>query len=488
MAVLRGVQYEASFWLLDSDGNPVSGQASNLTAYVRQYGSNAYSTGAGSIYEVTIGGSGTGEYLYVPTASEMNTRVLTVRLVHSTYKVYPFCTQIWTENGYVSDIKAKTDKLGFDDMNNVYAFVDSLSAFAQQQVWTYTTRTLTDAVTVGGYASGQNPANYVLANPSNKLATDASGRVTVGSNADKSNYQVGSYATGQSPAEQVLVTPANKLATDASGRVTVAANADKSGYALASGEYSNIASAVWNATSRTLTSFGTLVSDVASAVWSYATRTLTALGNTLVDEVWNRLRSATTRPVGSFGYYLDAQVSSGGGGGGGSGFIGPRTITFQVRDAANQPVPGALVLVHGVGAALTNASGQLVVDMPEGAFTVSVIGKDGLLFDSQTTPATGDATLQFIGYTRVPPTATDPGTCVVYVDVTASCSGTLTVVELPRKLSGGKWLVGQTQQKSSSSGRITFDAVPWGATVRVVVPAAKVDTTFVVPEASSYAV
>jgi hypothetical protein len=505
---------------------------------VRQYGSNAYSTGAGSIYEVTIGGSGTGEYLYVPSASEMNTRVLTVRLVHSTHKVYPFCAQIWTEDGYVSGIKARTDKLTFDDVNNVYANTAVLDSNAVVPIWTYSNRTLTGNVTVGGYASGQNPANYVLANPSNKLATDASGRVTVGSNADKTNYQVGSYASGQSPAEQVLATPANKLATDASGRVTVGSNADKTGYTLTSGEHtqiqsdvqsgmtaqgytsarapkldnldatvgsraapgdamtltsgerSNIASAVWSATSRTLTSFGTLVSDVASAVWSYASRTLTALGNALVDEVWNRLRSATSRPVGSFGYYLDAQVSAGGGGGGGggSGFIGPRTITFQVRDAANQPVPGALIIVHGVGAALTNASGELVVDMPEGAFTVSVIGKDGLLFDSQTTPATGDAGLQFIGYTRVPPTASDPGTCVVYVDVTASCNGTLTIVELPRKLSGGKWLVGQTQQKSSSAGRITFDAVPWGATVRVVVPAAKVDTTFVVPEASSYAV
>jgi hypothetical protein len=468
----------------------------------------------------------------------MNTRVLTVRLVHSTHKVYPFCAQILTEDGYVSDIKLKTDKLAFDAVNNVLANTVVLDSNAVVPIWTYSTRTLTGNVTVGGYASGQNPANYVLANPSNKLATDASGRVTVGSNADKTNYQVGSYATGQSPAEQVLVTPANKLATDGSGRVTVGSNADKTGYTLTSGEHtqiqsdvqtgmsaqgyttarapkldnldatvssraapgaamtlttgerSNIALAVWSATSRTLSSFGSLVSDVAEAVWSYASRTLTALGNALVDEVWNRLRSATSRPVGSFGYYLDAQVSSGGGGGGGggSGFVGPRTITFEVRDAANQPVPGALVVVHGVGAALTNANGQLVVAMPEGAFTASVVGKDGLLFDSQTTAATGDATLQFIGYTRVPPTASDPGTCVVYVDVTASCNGTLTIVELPRKLSGGKWLVGQTHQKSSTAGRITFDAVPWGATVRVVVPAAKVDTTFVVPEATSYAV
>lgn len=244
MAILRGVQYEASFWLLDSNGNPVSGQASNLTAYVRQYGSNAYSTGAGTISEVTLGGNGTGEYRYVPTASEMNTRVLTVRLVHSTYKVYPFCAQIFTEDGYVSDIKNKTDKLTFDQVNNVLANTVVLDSNAVVPIWTYSTRTLTGNVTVGGYASGQNPANYILLTPANKLATDASGRVTVGSNADKSNYQVGSYATGQSPAEQVLVTPANKLATDASGRVTVGSNADKTGYTLASGEHTQIQSDV----------------------------------------------------------------------------------------------------------------------------------------------------------------------------------------------------------------------------------------------------
>ena len=494
MAVLRGVQYEASFWLLDSNGNPVTGQASNLTAYVRQYGSNAYSTGAGTITEITLGGSGTGEYRYVPTASEMNTRVLTVRLVHSTHKVYPFCAQILTEDGNVSDIKNKTDKLTFDAVNNVRANTSVMDSNAVVPIWAHHTRTLTGNVTVGGYASGQNPAEYVLATPANKLATDASGRVTVGSNADKTGYTLtsGEHTEIRSDVQSGLTaqgyTTARAPKLDNLDATVSSRAAPGDAVTLTTGERSNIATAVWSAASRTLTSFGTLVSDVASAVWGYATRTLTALGNTLVDEVWNRLRSATSRPVGSFGYFLDAQVSSGGGGGGGSGFIGPRTVTFQVRDAANQPVPGALVVVHGVGAALTNASGQLVADMPEGAFTVSVVGKDGLLFDSQTTPATGDATLQFVGYTRVPPTASDPGTSVVYVEVTASCAGSLTIVELPRKLSGGKWLVGQTQQKSSSAGRITFDAVPWGATVRVLVPAAKVDTTFVVPEASSYAV
>ena len=40
----------------------------------------------------------------------------------------------------------------------------------------------------------------------------------------------------------------------------------------------SIAAAVWAATTRTLTSFGTLVADAAAAVWAVAARTLTAFG------------------------------------------------------------------------------------------------------------------------------------------------------------------------------------------------------------------
>jgi len=100
-------------------------------------------------------------------------------------------------------------------------------------IWIATEQGRFDSVRVGGYAVGEDPANYVLSNPSNKLLTDASGRVTVGA-----------YATGQAPNELVLATPANKLATDASGRVTVGSNADKTGYTLASGEHTQIQSDV----------------------------------------------------------------------------------------------------------------------------------------------------------------------------------------------------------------------------------------------------
>jgi len=63
---------------------------------------------------------------------------------------------------------------------------------------------------------------------------------------------------------------------------------------------SDIASAVWSAATRTLTSYGTLVSDVAAAVWAAGTRTLTSFG-TLADEVATAVWSATTRTLTSYG-------------------------------------------------------------------------------------------------------------------------------------------------------------------------------------------
>ncbi|GIV21835.1 MAG: hypothetical protein KatS3mg023_3586 [Armatimonadota bacterium] len=89
-------------------------------------------------------------------------------------------------------------------------------------------------VTVGGYASGQSPAELVLQDAGNRIYTDGSG-----------NVRVGGYASGQSPANHVLVNPSNKLNTDASGRVTVGVNQDKSGYSLTTAERDSIANAVW---------------------------------------------------------------------------------------------------------------------------------------------------------------------------------------------------------------------------------------------------
>ena len=89
--------------------------------------------------------------------------------------------------------------------------------------------------------TAESIAALVLATPAYKLVTDATGRVTVGSNADKTGYSgIVTDKTGFSLAvtpptkseiaSEIMVTPANKLTTDLSGRVTVGSNADKTGY------------------------------------------------------------------------------------------------------------------------------------------------------------------------------------------------------------------------------------------------------------------
>jgi len=147
-----------------------------------------------------------------------------------------------------------------------------------------------------GAKTQQQQYQVVAFNPYDSNMGLANLDAAVSSRLPNGNVTVGGYASGMSPAEQVLSTPANKLLTNSNGHVTVATNNDKSGYSLQTSEHTAIASSVWSAT----------------------TRTLSSLGNSLVDEIWHRLRSASDPPAGSFGYYLDAQVSSVGGGAGGT--------------------------------------------------------------------------------------------------------------------------------------------------------------------------
>lgn len=111
----------------------------------------------------------------------------------------------------------------------------------------------------------------------------------------------GSYSAGQAGkiiGDNLNATVSSRLASSAislsSGKVTVGTNDDKTGYGLADNAItsakindgaftaakfaSGAFDAVWSVTSRTLSSFGSLVSDVATAVWAAGTRTLSAFG------------------------------------------------------------------------------------------------------------------------------------------------------------------------------------------------------------------
>lgn len=88
----------------------------------------------------------------------------------------------------------------------------------------------------------------------------------------------------------VLTTPSNKVAADGSGYVTVT-----------SASASSIGTAVWAVGTRTLTSFGTLVTDITTAVWAAATRSLTTFGS-LTTNTATAVWANATRTLSAFSF------------------------------------------------------------------------------------------------------------------------------------------------------------------------------------------
>jgi len=109
------------------------------------------------------------------------------------------------------------------------------------------------------------------------------------------------------------VVDAIKLKTD---NLPASPAAVGSAMTLEAGERTSVATAVWASGSRSLTTFGTLVSDVATAVWAASTRTLSSFG-TLVSDIW----SNATRTL----------TSGGGGGGGTTVVVHPGYATWRER-------------------------------------------------------------------------------------------------------------------------------------------------------------
>lgn len=143
-----------------------------------------------------------------------------------------------------------------------------------QQIWEYATRTLTAFgfdVTVDtnndktGYSLSASP-------PSASAIADAvwdearTGHTNSGTFGLYLDAQISGVSGGGGATAQQVWEYGTRALTD------------KSDFALSSSERSSVATAVWGAGSRTLSSFGTLVSDVVSGVWAAGTRTLSAFG------------------------------------------------------------------------------------------------------------------------------------------------------------------------------------------------------------------
>lgn len=251
---------------------------------------------------------------------------------------------------------------------NINATIGSRSSHSAADVWAAGTRTLTAGTNIslakGSGITGFNDpaasdvAALILVTPANKLATDASGRVTVGSNADKTGYTASTVSdktgytcstvsdkTGYSLSQAFPANFSSLAITTPGGAVTVATNgdktgytcstvSDKTGYSLTQAFPSNFSSLAISAQGKTTVGTnddkagysisGTkqtldALNDVtAASVWAAGTRTLTSGGYAGltaadIDAIWNEEQSGHAT-AGTFGKYLDAQVSTVGGG------------------------------------------------------------------------------------------------------------------------------------------------------------------------------
>lgn len=88
----------------------------------------------------------------------------------------------------------------------------------------------------------------------------------------------------------------------------------------------------------------------------------------IADAVWDELRSPEHLTVGSFGYYLDSQVSSAGAGG-----SGLYQVTVNVQNQAGDALQGARINVDGTTLTLvSDSAGQCVFNLDSGIYLLEM--------------------------------------------------------------------------------------------------------------------
>jgi hypothetical protein len=126
--------------------------------------------------------------------------------------------------------------------------------------------------------------------------------------ADGTGYNLGGGSVVVASVTGAVGSVTGNVGGNVAGSVgSVTTVSDKTGYALTSGERTAIGTAVWASSTRTLSSFGSLVSDIATAVWGATSRTLSAISDSAgITTLLSRLSSERASALG----YLDAPVST----------------------------------------------------------------------------------------------------------------------------------------------------------------------------------
>lgn len=185
----------------------------------------------------------------------------------------------------------------------------------------------------GAYSSGTAGnivGNNLNATVSSRLPTASitlsAGAVTVGTNNDKTGYAL---TAGYDPA---------KTASQAGDAM-----------ALTSGERSTLAGVIWANAARTLTSFGTLVTDVVTAVWGATTRTLSAFGFTVATDVSSTVTTNLNATVSS-------RLAT-------AGYTAPDNSDIVAIKAKTDNLPASPAAVSDIPTATQNADALLKRDM-----------------------------------------------------------------------------------------------------------------------------
>lgn len=130
------------------------------------------------------------------------------------------------------------------------------------------------------------------------------------------------------------------------------------------------------------------IAEIADGVWSEAQSGHTTVGTfgyyldaqvsaagvtpptaaAIADAVWDEVRSPDHVTEGTFGYYVDAQVSSAGAGG-----SGLYQVTVNVQNQSAQALQGARINVDGTTLTLvTDSAGQCVFNLDSGVYLLTI--------------------------------------------------------------------------------------------------------------------
>ena len=273
----------------------------------------------------------------------------------------------------ITAIKAKTDQLAFTVANQVDA--NSLTGgTSPADIYTYfTTGTNEDAFKADTSTLATAASISALNDLSSTDVTDA-----VWDASTSSHNVAGSFGRGFRQVKEGLVSAdgqVNDLSATASSfitNLTAAVDDYYNGQTLhfISGSLAGQSQVIrdYNGTTKTITLDSALTSAPANADEFIVLSTHVHAITEIADGVWDEQRG--TRSSGSFGYYLDAQVSSGGGG----SAIGSGAISHEITvNVGGSPSDGVEVWVT------TDSSGTNVV---AGTLVTDAFGKASFMLDA----------------------------------------------------------------------------------------------------------